>query len=73
MKYNLSAVLVNGDLLSINKNYSSRERAIKAAFKMFALKGCNVQVEEIIEKGNKHNLEYVCDDLNRFTISRLAA
>ena len=68
--YNLKAV-VNGETISVNKKFSTRDRAINAFFKMLAVKIANTQVEEIIEKGDKHTLEYICNNNSRFLVSRV--
>ena len=68
--YNLKAV-VNGKTISVNKKFSTRDRAIDAFFRMVAVRATNTQVEEIIEKGDKHNLEYICNNNSRFLVSRI--
>ena len=68
--YNLKAV-VNGKAITVNKKFSTRNSAIDAFFKMVAVKAMNTQVEEIIERGDKHNLEYICNNNSRFLVSRV--
>ena len=68
--YNLKAV-INGKTISVNKKFSTRNSAIDAFFRMAAVKAMNTQVEEIIEKGDKHNLEYICNNNSRFLVSRV--
>lgn len=71
--YTLSAV-VNGDVCKLNRRYfSSRDDAINYMFDYYRKHYMfDLQVEdEYPVNGNKHEIEYVCDYFNRFTIARI--
>lgn len=72
MKYKLMPV-VNGKTVTVTKEFRTRNSAIDYALSLYARNGFDVQIDEVIEKGNKHNLEYICTNVNRFQINRLAA
>ena len=62
MYYDLS-LIVKGRPISVSKKFSTRNRAVDAALKIIENSEWNAQVEDNIERGNKHNLEYVCNNL----------
>ena len=70
--YKLSAV-VDGDTVKLKKSYfSTRDNAIDYMFNYFNnhfIYGMQVEDEHIVN-GDKHSIEYVCNDYNRFTVTR---
>lgn len=70
-KYKLNCVIQN-KFISINKEFSSRSSAEEYALYVFNREYRDVEVDRIIERNDKHNLEYVCDNYNRFFISRVS-
>lgn len=69
--YSLTAI-VNGETIKVNKLFHSRNAAIKYMFNYYE-NNCiyNMQLEDEFEK-EKHNIEYVCNDYNRFRVARVA-
>ena len=70
--YTLNAV-VRGKNVKIDKIFNTREDAINYMFKYYNrhfLYGLEVNEEYSID-GNKHNVEYVCNDYDRFRINRV--
>lgn len=70
--YTLNAV-VRGKNVNIDKIFNTREDAINYMFKYYNrhfLYGLEVNEEYSIDD-NKHNVEYVCDDYDRFRINRV--
>lgn len=70
--YKLTAV-VNGQDVRLKRSYfSTRSEAINYMFDYYEkhyLYGLEVMDEHPVD-GNKHDVEYVCDFHNRFTITR---
>ena len=66
---------IAGQYVTPNKMFRSREEAVEYMFKYSEKKYVfDMQVEEIIKtNGDKHNLEYVCNNNNRFFIERVIA
>lgn len=62
----------NGGNVATRKKFFSRDRAIEYAIRQYNLSGLDFQVEDIIEKGSKHILEYIFNNYNRFTVARRA-
>lgn len=71
-KYILVAV-VDGKNVSFDKKFKSRDDAIDYMFKYYTDHFMyNIQVEEEFAKGDdQHNVEYVCNNYNRFRIARV--
>ena len=72
-EYTLEAV-IKGKEVKFNKAFVSRKDAIDFAFNYYSkqlIYGLEVNDEYQIA-GNKHNIEYVCNDSNRFRISRVS-
>ena len=70
--YTLNAV-VRGKNVNIDKVFNTRDDAINYMFKYYKkhfLYGLEVNEEYSIDD-NKHNVEYVCDDYDRFRINRV--
>lgn len=72
MKYYDLAIVSNFQDVSIKKKFRTRSKAIDYALKYLSNEGSrNIQLEDIIERSNKHNLEYICSDrYSRFFINR---
>ena len=70
-KYTLEAI-VGGNTVKFSKKFDSRDSAINYIFNYYNKRYIyNLCVNEEIEvKGDKHNIEYVCDNYNRFRIAR---
>ena len=73
MKYYTLEAVVNGSNVKLKRNaFTSRSEAIEYMFKyyenhyMYALE---VNDEHIVDN-NRHQIEYVCDFHNRFTVTR---
>ena len=74
MKYYELTAVVDGDTAKLKRNlFISRDDAIKYMFDYYKAHYIyNLEVEEEYPiDGNKHNIEYVCDFYNRFTINRI--
>lgn len=69
MKYYTVQAVTNSKTIKVNKHFSTRDEAINYIFKLLPY---NTQVEEEINKGN-HNIEYICNNHSRFSISRQIA
>ena len=74
MKYYMLRAIVDGRDVKLKRSYfTSRDDAIDYMFKYYKdhyIYGLEVNDEYAIN-GNKHNVEYVCDNYNRFTVERL--
>lgn len=71
-KYTLECIIQN-NFVSVNKEFESRSSAEEYALHVFNNEYKDVEVDRIIERNDdKHNLEYVCDNYNRFFISRFS-
>lgn len=67
MKYRFEARTTEGVL---NKTFKTREKANRFLDKY--LESHNLEVQDIINvNDNVHNIEYICNDYNRFLISRI--
>lgn len=74
MKYYELKAVVDGDTAKLKRNlFATRGDAINYMFKYYRMHYIyNLQVvDEYPINGNKHNIEYVCDFYNRFTINRV--
>ena len=74
MKFYTLEAVVRGTNYKFDRKFESRNEAIDYMFnfynKMFAY---NMEVnDEYAIDGNKHNVEYVCDQTNRFSINRVS-
>ena len=70
--YTLSAV-VKGEPVKIDRMFNTRNDAISYMFKYYNnhyMYGLEVN-EEVSIDGNKHNVEYICNHRDRFTINRV--
>jgi len=70
--YTLDAV-VKGKNVNIEKVFTSRNDAIDYMFKYYNkhfIYGLEVK-EEVSIDDNRHNVEYICDHSDRFTINRV--
>ena len=76
MKYYILHAVVNGKEAILKRAlFSSRQQAIDYMFDYYDrhyMYSLQVTDEYQID-GNKHNIEYVCDNYNRFIITRVAA
>ena len=73
MKYYILSAIVNGKEPSLKRRmFSSRVEALNYMFDYYERNGLfDMQVnDEYSVDGDKHNIEYVCNYYNRFTISR---
>ena len=76
MKYYTLETINNGEAVTINKKFNTRNQAINYAFVYFErhLYNAELQVEDEYEiNGDKHNVEYVLNYNNRFRINRVSA
>lgn len=64
-----------GQAISVDKKFESRQKAMDYMFHLARKKLIfNLEVEDIeLIDNNKHNLEYVCNNDNFFTIKRIYA
>ena len=70
--YTLEAV-VKGKNVNFTKTFESRDDAINYMMKYYNkhfIYGLEVN-EEVSIDGNKHNVEYICNHSDRFTINRV--
>lgn len=70
--YTLNAV-IKGKPKKFEKLFNSRDEAIDYMFKYYDdhfIYGLEVQ-EEVSIDDDKHNVEYICDDYDRFRINRV--
>lgn len=67
--YKLSVISPLANPSFSKKNFKTRDAAIRYAFKF--LPATSMVEEEIIKQNDKHNIEYICQDKNRFTVQRL--
>ena len=74
MKFYTLEAIVNGDNVNFAKTFDSRNDAINYMFKYYNKHFMyNLEVnEEVSIDGNKHNVEYICNHRDRFTINRVA-
>ena len=76
MKYYILNAVVNGKDVHLKRAwFSSRQQAIDYMFDYYEkhfMYSLQVSDEYQID-GNKHNIEYVCNNYNRFTINRVVA
>lgn len=71
-QYEVLAVL-NGSVVCIRKRFLSRTRAINYMLRYYEDHYIySFQIEEEIPV-EKHKIEYVCDNYNRFTVKRVIA
>ena len=73
MKYYMLQAIVNGRDVKLKRSYfTSRDEAIDYMFKYYGdhyMYGLEVSDEHMVN-GDKHNIEYICDFHNRFTVTR---
>ena len=71
-KYSLKAVIKN-DYVVFKKQYNSRTEALDAAFSYLDKQYIfDVSVlEEFTHNGNKHDIEYVLSNQDRFIVTRI--
>ncbi len=70
-KYILQAI-VDGDNISFNKEFKTRQKAIDYMFNYYVFnENQNVQLFEEYYKENTHDVEYILDNGDRFFISRI--
>lgn len=67
MKYRLEAIM-NGERRVV-KNFKTRDDANKYLAKL--MDQSHLEVNEIISRNRKHDIEFVCDDYNRVFINRI--
>ena len=72
MKYYTLQAIINGDRKTFSKKFASRQNAIDFMFDYLERAYIfDKQIEdEFAIRGNKHNIEYVCDYGTRFRIAR---
>lgn len=72
MKYYSLSAVVNSEPVTIHKHFETREEAISYMFDFLNNKYIyNSEVEEEFPLfGDKHNIEYVLNNHNRFAIAR---
>lgn len=73
MKYYTLEAIIEGKDIKFNKVFKTRLSAIEYMFKYYDkhyMYDLMVNEEFAIE-GNKHNVEYVCDDYRRFRVNRV--
>ena len=75
MKYYELSAVVNGENVRLKRSiFKSRGAAIQYMFAYYSshyLYGLQVE-DSFALNGNKHNVEYVCNDYNRFKVTRHA-
>ena len=73
MKYYTLEAIIKGKPVKFEKAFSTRDSAIDYMFKYYDKHFMSNLVvnEEISVNGDKHNIEYVCDDFDRFRIKRV--
>ena len=69
MKYYILDYVVNSRTISVRRKFKTRNDAIKYSFKKLPY---NTELLYEINRGN-HNVEYVCNNCNRFFITRCVA
>lgn len=73
MKYYTLEAVVKGEAVKFEKVFSTRNSAIDYMFKYYDKHFMNNYAvnEEISVNGDKHNIEYIIDDYDRFRINRV--
>ena len=69
MKYYILSYVLNSETVIVRKKFKSRNDAIDYTFKRMPM---NTELLYEIERG-AHNIEYVCNNSNRFFVSRCVA
>lgn len=67
-----NAVMCGDNITKINKSFKNRNEAISYMLNYYNKRFINAEVEKEIYL-NKHVVEYICTNNNRFTISRIIA
>lgn len=71
--YKVNNAVMRGDnITKINKSFKNRNEAISYMLNYYNKRFINAEVEKEIYL-NKHVVEYICTNNNRFTISRIIA
>jgi hypothetical protein len=72
MKYYSLNAVVNNEYVEFNKNFATRDEAIAYMFDFLNDNYVydNEVEEEFSLNGNKHNIEYVLNNNNRFNVER---
>lgn len=73
MKFYTLEAVVRGENVKFDKTFASRDSAIDYMFKYYKKHYMDdVEVDEqLLVDGNKHNIEYVCNQHDRFRINRV--
>ena len=71
--YKVNNAVMRGDnITKINKSFKNRNEAISYMLNYYNKRFINAEVEEEIYL-NKHVVEYICTNNNRFIVSRIIA